>query len=287
MRKKFEHYHLSLVERAQGDLLTPPVSREHWLRNAFAEGFQFRHQAKTFYWVPHPNAEGVILGTVQRQKQRVQHRPPEDGAAEFLAEEWQGSLVVIDPIYQPDGQKVAFEIDPSVGKTNAILSSIVSHLNERDGQYSLVAKALFAGESFWRFAERHGERLQYITFSFVVPNMFFGVSTDVDTGLRRIGEDTGAQEVKVTLDSDDGVDTKSRSVRDAMNYAEEGGASVTAKSLGGEYYSSTKKQKTSTIDGILSSGKADVQSWINKVLGRVKNNSLDEPDSASDDPDRG
>ncbi|WP_312128129.1 hypothetical protein [Brevundimonas sp.] len=76
MGKKFEHYHLSLVERAQADLLTPPMSREEWLRAAFASSFQFRHQAKLFYWVPHPNLEGVILGTVQRQKQRVQHRPP-------------------------------------------------------------------------------------------------------------------------------------------------------------------------------------------------------------------
>lgn len=280
MGKQFEHYHLSLIEKVQGELYVDMRSRDEWLQHTFGQRFTFTHHGNEFHWVPHADASPMILGTVERQKQRVQHRAPEEGAAEFLAEEWQGSLVVIDPVYQVDGQKLAFEVDLGVGRTNAILDSMVAHLNSQPSQYTVFVKPLFDGESFWKFARRHGGVVQYVTFSFVVPNMFFGTTTSVNTGLKRIGQDTGAQEVKVTLDSDIGVSTDSQSVRDAMAYAEAGNGTVTAKALNGDRYSSTRKQKSSRIDGLLSSGKESVQDWISKVLGRGQDDSMDEPDSS-------
>jgi len=285
LAKTFEHYHLSLIERDQADLLVPPIERDEFIRAAFAEGFSFRHMGNSIHWVPSIDAAPFIVGNVTRQKVRTQHRAPEEGADEFEAIEWQGSLVVIDPTYKPDGQKVAFEIDPAVGKPAALLDSILSHLNERPGvRYTIVAKALFDQETFWSFAQRHGHRLEYISFKFVVPNMFFGATTSIDQGLRQIGDDTNAEGVEVRLESDDGVQTESQTVTDAMNYAEEGGASVTAKAMNGDRYSSQRRRKTSKVIDVIVSNRRSLMVLLNKALGRDEDNSMVSPDSGDDNP---
>lgn len=284
MAKTFEHYHLSLIERTQPDLYVAKLSREEWLRDAFKDAFEFVHHGKRLHWVPHAEGDPNILGTVEKQKTRLQHRPPEDGAGEFEAVEWQGSLVVIDPVYRPDGQKLAFEVDLNVGKTNAILDSMVDHINTRAGsQYAIVVRALFDSEGFWSFAARHGGVVEYVSFKFVVPNMFFGAATSVDEGLRRIGADTKAQEVEVKLESEDGVVADSQSVRDAMAYAEAGNASVTAKSLNGDKYTSTRRRKTSKVVDAIAAGAEGIRLLMKKALGRDEDDSLDDDANASDD----
>lgn len=289
MNRIFEHFHLNLVEKSQGGLfddLRP--TREEWIRNSFAARFEFRHQNKTFHWVPHGDQTGIILGTVERQKVRTQHRAPDEGAAEFEGHEWQGSIIVIDPDHRPDGQKVAFERDLEVGQPNAILSSLVAHLNQSEPPYTIVIRSLFDAETFRAFAKRHGELVQYVTFSFVVPNMFFGTSTGVDQGLRRIGESTGAQTVDLKLVSDDGVKTDSADVRDALAYAEEGNASVTSKAMNGDLYSSTSRRLTVKMHSILNltkDSKKAVKKWLSEALGR-EDTGVDIADSAGDDPDR-
>lgn len=287
MPKVFEQFHFSLIEREQPDMFEPPVSREEWLRRAFGARFQFRHMGNQFHWVPQELAAEFIVGVIERKTTQHQRKPPEEGAAEFEGEIWQGSLVIIDPKHHPDGQKVAVEDKVSVGQPKALLSSLVGHVNaDASNQYALFFKPLFRGDSFRKFAERHGGSLQYVAFKFTVPNMIFGVGTKVVTGLKRIGKDTGAQEVDLRLESDDGVDANSNSVKEAVDYAEDGNARVTAKAITGEYWSSTKRKLTVKMHSILdfaNAKKEQVQSWLNQALDRGPDNS----DSGSDRSGRG
>lgn len=282
----FEHFHISLIERLQGDLLEPKRTREEWLRHILRSKFSFEHRSNDFWWVPHPAESDLITATIERQKARSQHRGPEEDAAEFVGQEWQGSLVVIDPRHRPDGQKLAIERDDAVGSPNAVLTSLVASINNRpEHQYQIVMKALFDSEGFWAFAERHGGLVKYVSFDFVVPNMFFGASTSVDTGLRRLGQDTNAQEVKVRLDSENGVQADSKSVRDAMAYAEEGNANVTAQALNGDRYSSTRRRKTSKVSRFRRAGEK-LHDWLGQVLGREDDSGVDGADRVGDGPDR-
>lgn len=288
MERIFEHYHLSLIEQDQSDLFIEPLDRESWIRRTFSETFSFWHMGTEFHWVPRPDAEPFVLGTVERAKRRRQHKPPEEGAIEFIGHEWQGSLVVIDPRYLPDGQKVAFERDRDVGQPHAVLASMAAYLNSMGGQYSIHIKPLFDSETFRRFAARHNNVMRYITFDFVVPNMFFGARLGVKKGLSRVGDDTGAQGVKVTLESDKGVRTDSRNVEDALEYSEQGNATVTAAALTGEKYSSTAKRKSVKMRSILNVAertKEGVKNWLTRVLGRDQDNSLD--NTADSDGDTG
>ncbi|RIA35440.1 hypothetical protein DFR49_4217 [Hephaestia caeni] len=289
MNRIFEHFHLSLIE-GQQDLFKAPLSREQWLREAFGETFSFHHYGKQFHWVPRGDSGNPIVGTVERKKTRTQHKGPEEGAAEFEGEEWQGSIVIIDPQHRPDGQKLAFERDPNVGAAAAVLDSLVAHLNSQRNQYTIHVKSLFDADTFRTFASRHGQIVRYVTFDFVVPNMFFGTSTSIDAGLRRIGEDTKAQGVKVTLESATGVDTASENVESALQYAEAGNASVTARAMNGDKYSSTSRRKTVKMHSILNfakDSKEHVKQWLNQALGREADDSVGDADSAGDGPDRG
>lgn len=272
MPRVFDQFHFSLIERDQADLLEPSLSREEWLRLKLGQPFEFAHRGKGLHWVPQHYSDEFIIGVVERKRLQAQRRPPHEGAAEFEGETWQGALVVVDPVHRPDGQKVGFEDSVLVGQPKAILDSLVSKLNENAAhQYALHFKPLFRGDSFWKFAEKHGGSLQYVAFKFTVPNMIFGAGTGVTTGLKRIGNDTGAQEVEVRLESDDGVKANSQSVRESVEYAEDGNARVTAKSQSGEYWSSTKQKMTAKLDAAIDFTKAsslEVKNWLRRALDR-------------------
>jgi hypothetical protein len=158
MERIFEHFHLNLVESEQADWLIHPLTREEWLRGVFAEKLEFLHHAKPFFWVPHTGEAEFVIGTIVRKKRQLQHKGPDEGAGEFEGEEWQGSMVIIDPEHRPGGQKVAFERDRDVGQPNAILSSLVAHLNEgTPRQYTIVVRSLFDADTFRTFARRTGK----------------------------------------------------------------------------------------------------------------------------------
>ena len=290
MSKVFEQFHFSLIERDEPDLLEPTLSREEWLRDKLGKPFQFRHMGKEFHWVPQELSDEFLVGVVERQKSQRQRTPPEQGAKEIEASIWTGSLVVIDPVHRPDGQKVAFQFDSAVGQPKALLTSLVAHLNGNTAhQYALHFKPLFKGDSFWKFARKHGGELEYVAFKFTVPNMLFGAGTKVTDGLKRIGSDTGAQEVEVRLDSKDGVETDSETVKEAVDYAEEGNARLTAKSLNGDYWSSTSRKVTVKMQSILNfaaATKAEVQGWLREALDRDEN-PYDPGFDNPDDWDRG
>ena len=115
MARNFEVFHLSLIGR-QGDLFSPPYTREEWLRVAFNRNFQFMHRRRVFHWVPKYVGDGEIIGIVERQTTRSRHLPPSEGASEFTESIWQGAIVIIDPAHHELGQRVSFEVDPDVGR---------------------------------------------------------------------------------------------------------------------------------------------------------------------------
>lgn len=293
MAKVFEHFHLSMIERDQPDLLVKQVAREQWLRTKLADQIQFRHQGKTFHWVPKNWSDEFVTAVVERKRAKTQHFGPDEGdvsAEEYIGKEWQGSIVIVDPVHRPGGQKLAFENDQAVGQPAAILASLVNRLNEdSSAQYALHYKPLILEGSFSRFAERHGGVLQYVSFKFNVPNMIFGAEKKTETGLKRIGKDTGAQEVEVKLESDDGVRAESETITEAVAYAEEGNARITAKARNGDYWSSTRQKVSVKMQSILDFAKekkATVNQWLREALDSDPDNrdpGAGGPDSGSGD----
>jgi hypothetical protein len=287
MAKVFELFHLSLIPKRQSDMDHFQGSREEWLRVALGSAFVFRHYGTQFHWVPQPVEEGNVLGIVERESTRSQHMPPNEGGAEFVGIEWQGAVVVLDPVHHEDGQKLAFERDATIGAPAAVLASLIEYLNELPSSpYIIEAKALFDGEGFWEFARRHSNVVRYVDFRLVVPNMFDSAG-EFDRALRRTGNSTGATKVRLRLESQDGVLTDSPEVKAGVEHSEQGGGSLTAKSLDGEPYSSTKRKRVTKIPALPipdSAGRRLFGPLLRRVLGREPNNSVVSSDRPSDDP---
>jgi RNA polymerase subunit RPABC4/transcription elongation factor Spt4 len=244
----FELFHLSLLRKPEELFDIDVPTREAWLREALAKKLEFVHRTKSFYWVPYTSAAGDIVGTVVRETEHLHHKSPDEGATEVVGSEWQGAVVIIDPEDHNTGQRIAFEKDNKVGRGGPILDSLIEHINERaDAKYTIRSKPIFDTSTFWTFAEKHSQVVRKIAFDFVTPNMW-GARSNLEQELRATREDTGAQKAKVELSSVDGVKTNNDRIKEGVDYAGDGGGSVSAVALNGESFRSGTKKSTTSVD---------------------------------------
>lgn len=84
-------------------------------------------------------------------------------------------------------------------------------------------------------------------------------------------KDTGAQRVKVSFKSEDGVTTDNRRIKDGVEYAEKGAGDVTARAMDGDRYQSSDRPKTTEVPSV--SGRTEqmiefFKTLKERVLGR-------------------
>jgi len=278
----FELFHLSLHVKAQAELFenSSPRTREQWLREAFSKQFAFQHRNKQMYWVPSSADHDLISGNLVRLHQRRRHKPPEEGAIEEIGEEWQGAIVIIDPSHHADGQKLSFERDETIGKPRPVLQSLVAHINAMpEAPYAIEPKPIFSEESFWSWASAHEFKLKAITFEFVTPNMFDSKNA-FDEDMAELGA-VGVSTVKMTMSEGDrggGIDANSSQIKNAVDYAAQGGGSLSAKARNGDKFKSTNDSAIATLPSKLadrSGGLKALTKWFPKLLGREQDNSMD------------
>jgi len=230
---------------------------------------------------------GPIVGVVERQYPIQHYQPPDEGGEPTSTDVWQGAVVIIDPEHHGDGQKLAFEKGTKVGQPLAVLSSLIGKINDLpEAAYIMAVSAIWDEQSFQAFAQHHGNTLRSVTFDFVVPNMF-DLSGKLDEKLKQVGEDTGAQHVKLTLESPDGIRADAPEVQAGVAYGAQGQATLTAKALDGDRYSSTDKVRTSRVASLKGQGQALlalVRDKLDEVLGR-SDASAGGPDRYRDDID--
>lgn len=276
----FELHHLSLAPREQPRLFDQKVTKPDWLRRALGERRQFEHRGSIFVWVPYHSEESIV-GVIEREYPIRHYEAPEDGGFPTSSEIWQGAVVTIDPEHHEDGQKLAFERGTRLGQPLSILTSLAGALNELpDAPYIITVKAIWDDRSFQVFAAKHGNILRSVTFDFVVPNMF-DLAGKLDEKLKRVGEDTGAKHVKLTLESPDGIKADGPEIQEGVAYGSKGQATLTAVAMDGDRYSSTNKVRTSRVSAVVGQGKAIVslvREKLNEVFGRS--------DASSNSPDR-
>lgn len=270
----FELFHLSLLERAQGELFDGGrPSREQWLRSSFSEQFTFTHRSRVYWWVPAKTDPNFIAGNIARSHPRRHHTPPEEGAMEVISDEWQGAMVIIDPTHHDDGQKLSFERDDIIGRPRSVLPSLLGHLNRQSmAPYMIVPKPIFRKSSFWDWAAAHEFKLRRITFEFIVPNMF-GAKNGFDEDMEELGR-AGVTRALTTLDHGNrggGIDARSDAVRHGVDYAAQGGGEVSARALNGENYNSTTDAETATLPVASADRRGGLKAlarWFPTLLGR-------------------
>ncbi len=245
--KRFTLFHLSLTPRQPDLFVRFEGTREDWLRQSLQDPFELASPTGPLHWVPLQSDSEVIIGLIQRTRRHIRHKSPEEGGAEVSDAEWQGAYLLLDPRSHDDGQKAAVERD-LVGRPTALLKALVESVNLRPAApYHINVEPLFDGERFWHFSAKHLNKLRWITFEFVVPNMW-DVANDLEEDLKETGKETGAQRVTVSFQSQDGVSTDTKKIKEGVSYVERGSGSLKAKSLTGERFNSADTSRTTIVD---------------------------------------
>lgn len=276
MSRVFELFHLSLHEKMQMHLFEESyqMSREQWLRVAFSDAFEFDHRTIRYHWVP-SNVGDLVSGNLVRLHKRRRHKPPEEGAGEETGDEWQGAVIVIDPMHHSDGQKLSFERDSTVGTPRTVLQSMAAYINARpDAPYAIEPRPIFSEASFWSWVAAHEFRLRRISFQFVTPNMW-RTTKALDEELRNLGS-SGAARVKLNMDDGDrrtGIDANNETIRTGVDYAAMGGGSLTATAPNGDKFKSSDKAATTKLPAGMSDRTGGLEAlveWFPSLLGRKK-----------------
>lgn len=251
MAGKFELFRLSLIPKPQIDAFEKEQTREDYIRSVFGERHQFEHYGSLFHYIPVEDRDDKqeVLGRIGRQITVAENLPPEENLLDSMREGWKASVIAIDPTEHGDGQKLAFEYDSKVGKPESIIQDFVKYINEKNTEaiYHIEIKPIFDAETFWSWAKKNEGNVTSLTFDFVAPNMF-GSTDEISKEMKDFKEAEKAQRISIKLQSDDGLDTSTDKIKNAVEYTTRGGGSISAKAKRGNPYNSAAKVKSSKID---------------------------------------
>ena len=275
MADRFELFRLSLLPRIQGNLFDQrELTREQYLRTLLQTQLTFKHWNEDFHYVPAPSVSvsAVLIGRIGRSVSSLENEPPDHELAEIVRETWKAAIIVLDPQDHGDGQKVALQADPKVGKPNALVASLVRALNERNpiGHYDIEVAPIVDARSFWDFATAHPGEITRLQFEFVAPNMFGGHDS-ITEDLRDYRTAEGAQRVDLTLTSKDGLRTETERIKESVDYAVRGGGVIRAKTKAGKRFNSSHRISSTTVDEPSEAGEPRLvraARWVTKILGR-------------------
>ncbi len=279
MSENFQLFRLSLLLREQADLFETdslPV-RADFLRSAFSREWRFEHYGSDFHFKPdlERSLPDALLGRLGRAVKFEENLPPSQGLLETSHDGWKACVLVVDPTDHEDGQKASFQVDARVGKPVSIFAALIKTINSQmvSAPFMIHAEPIFDAETFWDFAEENEGAVTSITFEFVVPNGLWNSNTTLKEELISAREKLGAQKVINTFKSDDGLETNSEQIKEAVNYIGKGSGEIKAKAKGKKNFNSTEAPKTVNIGKDGDDGNEEpmivrVARKIAKALGR-------------------
>ena len=163
---------------------------------------------------------------------------------------WRASNFLIDTRNYNDGQKIAMQHRPDVGRPLSILSSLVKRINETniDSGWELAVNAITEKTTFWRAIKDFEGQITRAEFSYATPNVL-GLRSTISKQLQRHKDHENANRVKVILENEKGaLKLDSQEVKDAVEYTSEGGGSTKLKVGAKTVYDSEDDEKAVTVD---------------------------------------
>ncbi len=226
----------------------------------------FVHYRTNFVFEPerelsHPT---LIFGWLGREKVISERTSPSDGFRPTEHLGWQAAFVIIDPTEHLDGQKIAVEDDPDIGRPRAILNSLIQQFNrDPETSYFVYVFPILSVGTFWTFAEQHREMIASITFDVAVPNMFSGVE-DFQKELRALRDGENVSTVTTTLASDTALQHKTERIKEIVDYVENGGGDLSARATDGATYNTQQHEKKVQIE--VEPHTRDVKKFLREII---------------------
>lgn len=262
----------ALLEAAGG--LPATTTRQDYLTQIFSQRIDFPHRNQTLVYVPIGQKsvpDGLLLlGRIGKLVAAVENTPPEAGFQETTHKSWRAANVIIDIRDHPDGQKVAFQYHPNVGKPLPLASSVIEHINATNIDSGWLAKINLITErqSFWDAVRQYKGDITTAEFTFVTPNIL-GIRSKLNEELKNKRTKHNAATVTETLHNPNGnLALEGEDIEDSVEYISEGGGKSKLKTGKTVIYDSENEEKHVDIeeDVQLTKGNTSTSSKITDIL---------------------
>lgn len=230
------------------------LDRQDYLTDIFNRRWQFVHRGTDLIYVPIERSEEddaiYTFGRIGKQFSAKENAGPEEKFETTEHKGWRASNLVINTSSDPDGQIVAIQDRPDVGKPLAILSSLSDHINEtmRDSGWMLSVNAMVEQQDFWAAVRKYKGQITKAEFTYVTPNVL-GIRSELNKRLKEYREHENAQSVTVSLSEPKGdLNLETDEVADAVDYTASGGGSVKLKAGRETVYDSQDSEKAKEME---------------------------------------
>lgn len=227
---------LSLTERHELKLFDGLVkgnnrpTRAKFLQTAFGKDWQFNYRDKEYTYIGSGSDGIYVYGAIGKRIVKQHFSPPEEGLRPIAVDYWEKSVFILNI---DENQQVAFiEQNNEVGTGVALVGALVSHINRYAGsnEYKIDSFVLPKKNGFWEAIAEYPDPITELSFSYVVPNMFFGGSDATRKSLNKYKERNNAKNVDIKIRNPDGIMLNDDDVRSSVAYVEGGAGVAKAKS---------------------------------------------------------
>lgn len=229
-------------------------TRAKYLTDIFGQKIEFEHWGKAFVYMPISVDEmedgAVCSGRIGAQKTQSINASPDELFEPETVTNWIASNFLIDTRNYNDGQKIAMQGRPEVGRPLSILSSLIKHINAAnpDSGWLLSVNAITERTTFWEAVEEYKGQITRAEFHYVTPNVL-GLRSKINKRLKGYKTDENANHVTVVLENEKGdLVLDSQEVKDAVEYTSEGGGSTKLKVGANKVYDSQDDEKAVTVE---------------------------------------
>ncbi|SLN48830.1 hypothetical protein ROJ8625_02388 [Roseivivax jejudonensis] len=263
-------YRLSLTDQYAGGLFEgvyePEISREEFLRRRLSSsfGFDYRKGIRLRYEFIQED-RGIIAAALCRWIPETAENDPADPFAQSEGGRWKRAAVFCN--ISDDQQVVGLEDVNGVGTPDSILGGLVETINAftLGEPYRIDAEALPRSGSFREAVSGFPGPITSIKFDLVVPNPP-DAEKETREALKRLREETGMERRKEELSSEHGLNVDSEYINGFVQYSEEGGGNIVAKSASEEVYNSNKMVRYATISDELRPTGSPIKNLFNALI---------------------
>jgi hypothetical protein len=125
--------------------------------------------------------------------------------------------VFVDTAGDPDGQKMAFQVNARVGSPRLIADALIQRINDIgvDAAWQIDIHPITDVDTFWEAVGQHASETTSLQLIFAAPNVL-GLMNNITKELGEARSENNAATVSITLENKDGIKVDTPPIRDAI-----------------------------------------------------------------------
>lgn len=261
MKFQYYRYFLNSIEQLPGFKDNGGMNKNEILRNILKENTEFKNGRSEMVYIQQSEFEGFIIGKIGRKSSIKRSLPKQNDFEEEIETHYPNCNIIFFTGTNPNhGQRIAFEYDTRVFQSpENQIEAFEKAINPKlfSYGYSLSISPIFDIKEFWNIIESHRGRVEKLTFSYAVPNLF-GLEDELSDELKGARRKYGATNAEIVFENKNGqliVPKEDELIKQSAEYTSRGGGEFKIKVKGVQTeIKSGQRVKTKQIENVELSG---------------------------------